>query len=55
MKIVVNRRNAPDDLIASTRKKKLDDCMLVKRVLRCVDELVHIALERRHPERIIPV
>jgi hypothetical protein len=29
--------------------------MLMKRMLRWIDELIDVAPERRHPERIVPV
>ena len=55
MKVVVNRGNAPDDLISPAREKQLYCGVLVKRVFFGIDQLVDVAPERGYPVRIVSI
>jgi hypothetical protein len=51
----VDRRDSTDDFAALPRKEELDCAVFVERVLRGIDQLVHIPPQRRNPEWIVLV
>lgn len=55
LKLIANRGDSSNNLVALSREKELDRGMLMEWMLCGIDKLPHVAPERRNPVRIVSI